>query len=345
MRRCGLNRDVDLAATYPELAAYLEESSYATLPSHELGFNVPDQQYFRETARFVRIPLYLLDQKFLHDVSRSETLWRAKRYLVRLNLARPDASQLIFFSYSSRHLGTPDNDNSYRRLLVVVPAENGEPDKWVQFGVTDTGVRVRTRNVSIVSAVDRGDGTYDSYFRDFFRLYRRDGSVGLKGRLELGEGDDNCTLCHKSGVLPIFPEAGSVGRGEEDRVEAVNARFRSYGAARFGGYIDPAKFGPGLSFAGQAYRAAKFGRAFADSSVGQAMKCDRCHTPEKLGYLNWPMDRTIISSFVEGGAMPRNTEIASAHRAELYKKLIAEYFDTSDRTPGVMKSWLLGQMR
>ena len=208
-----------------------------------------------------------------------------------------------------------------------------------------SGREGRTRNVSIVSAVTHDDGSYDAYFRDFFRTYRRDCSVTMRGRLELGEGDDNCAMCHKTGVLPIFPEAGSVGRGEDERVDAVNQRFRSYGAPRFGGYIDPTKFGPGLAFAGSAYRARKFGTAFVETDVARAMQCDRCHTPEKLGYLNWPMDRTIIDSFISGGEMPRNSQIASAHRAELYKKLIDEYFDISDTTPGILKSWLLGRMR
>ena len=338
MKRCGLDRDTNFAAAYPELAGYLDQAAYAVQPSHELGFNVPDRQYLTETAEYVKIPDYLLDQRFLHDVSRYETLRRAKQYLAGLNSTRDAGSQLIFFSYTSRHLGTPDNDNSYRRLLVIVPGTEGEPDKWVQFGVTDPGVKVRTRNVSIVTAMPREGGTYDAYFRDVFRTFRRDGTITLRGRFELGEGEDNCASCHKSGVLPIFPEAGSAGRGEDAAVEAANARFRSYGPPRFGGYLDAAKFGPGLSSATSEYREAKFGRAFGHTDIGNAMQCDRCHVPENLGYLNWPMDSTIISSFIEGGAMPRNVAITSAHRSELYSKLIKEYFDVSDRTPGVMKS-------
>lgn len=345
MRRCGLEGNVEFAAQYPEFVGYLSEASFAVRPSHELGFNVPDKQYFRETAKYVGIPGYLLNERFLHDVSRYETLPRAKSYLAKINSERPAEARLIFFSYTSRHLGTPDNNDSYRRLLIVVPAKNGEPDKWIQFGVTDPGVKARTRNVSIVTAVTRDDGSYDAYFRDFFRIYRRNGTIGLRGRLELGQGDDNCASCHKTGVLPIFPETGSVDPGEADRVEAVNERFRSYGAPRFGGYLDPAKFGPGLAFAPSEYRAKRFGPGFAETAVGRAMRCDRCHTPEKLGYLNWPMDRVIIDSFVNGGVMPRNAQIASAHRAQLYKRLIDEYFDVSDANPGIMMSWLLGNMR
>jgi hypothetical protein len=346
INRCGLNDDVEFSSRYREFLDYVNESSYAVRPDHELGFNVPDKQYFAETIKYLGIPDYLMGRRFLRDVSRFETLARAKKYLESVNALLPDDRKLTFFSYISRHLGTPDNNDSYRRLLIVVPGDpaNAEPDKWVQFGVTDPGVRVRTRNVSVVAAVMRDDGAYDAYFKDYYRTYRRNGSINIRGRLELGEGDENCASCHKTGVLPIFPEAGSVAKGEEDRVEAVNERFRSYGSPRFGGYIEPEKFGPGLGFGREEYRAARFGGRFAETDVAREMSCDRCHVPEKLGYLNWPMDRVIIDSFVKGGEMPRG-EIASAHRTQLYDKLVKEYFDTSDTTPGVMKSWLLGRMR
>jgi len=344
-KRCGYDHSTDLVSEFPEFVEYLDEAGYAVRPGHELGFNVSDRQYFAETGRWVTLPEYLLDKRFVRDVSRAETLWRAKIYLTKLNSTRSANSQLIFFSYTSRHIGTPDNNDSYRRLLVVVPGFDGEPDKWVQFGVTDPGARRLTRNISVVSAVPRGDGSYDAYFRDMFRTYGRDGSVTIRGRLELGEGEDNCVACHKSGVLPIFPVAGSVGRGEEDRVAAVNARFRGYGAPRFGGYIDPSKFGPGLGFGTTEKRHVRFGPAFSETVVAHAMVCDRCHTPEKLGYLNWPMDRVIVASFVNAGWMPRDARLSSAHRAELYEKLVREYFDVSDTNPGIMKSWLLGKMR
>jgi len=69
----------------------------------------------------VQIPEFLLDQQFLRAVSRYETLERAKAFLRQLNAKRDLAEQLIFFSYKSRHLGTPDNDASYGRLLIIVP--------------------------------------------------------------------------------------------------------------------------------------------------------------------------------------------------------------------------------
>ena len=308
---------------------------------------MPDKQYFAETRQYVGIPEFLLDPTFLRSVSRAETLERAKSFLRALNSSREPSDQLIFFSYKSRHLGTPDNDNSYRRLLIVVPgnAEKGVPEKWVQFGITDPGVRVRTRNGSVVSAMVEGDGTFNTYFKDFYRTYRRDGSIPINGRWELGFGDDNCVQCHKSGILPIFPVAGSVSRDEQAAVQAVNERFRTYGSPRFGKYMDETKFGPGLSSASTEDRQRRFGQNFDGTVVSHAMSCAACHRPERLGYLNWPMDETIVSSFIKGGQMPYENALPVAERGILYRKLIEQYFAIDPAHPGILKSWLLGKLR
>jgi hypothetical protein len=330
--RCGLGREEGFVERHREFVEYVEEASLALDPEHELGFNVPDRQYFEETRRYVEIPDFLAERGFVRAVGRYETLGRAKSYLRRLNETRAPAERLLFFSYTSRHLGTPDSPESYGRLLVVVPgdAARGVPDKWVQFGVPDRGARGRVRNVSVVSAVAREDGTTDVYFKDFYRTFRRDGSVTIKGRWESGYGDDNCAQCHKSGVLPIFPEEGSVSAEELPAVEEVNRRFRGYGPPRFGGYLDTAKFGPGLG---------------SETTDAPALTCASCHRADYLGPLNWPMNETLISSYVKGGLMPRGYELRAEERGELYDRLIREYFDADDARPGVLKAWLLGRLR
>ena len=75
------------------------------------------------------------------------------------------------------------------------------------------------------------------------------------------------------------------------------------------------------------------------------MSCTTCHRPERLGYLNWPMDQTVISSFINGGHMPLGIELKESEREELYEKLIEEYFATDDANPGILKAWLLGRRR
>ncbi|HEV2826200.1 MAG TPA: hypothetical protein VGW76_01265 [Pyrinomonadaceae bacterium] len=345
LRECNLDTDNKFTNRYRPFLEYIETASLERQPDHELGLNVSDEQYFAETRQFVEIPPFLLDQKFLKYVSRYETLGHAKSLLRQFNSSRSASEQIIFFSYKSRHLGTPDNDNSYRRLLIVIPgnAETGVPDKWVQFGVTDPGARARVRNVSVVSAVRAANGSFNAYFKDFYRTYRRDGSIAIEGRWELKEGDDNCAQCHKSGILPIFPARGSVNVAEQPAVVAVNERFRAYGSARFGGYLDAAKLGPGLSSANAADRRRRFGANSDQKPVARAMVCSACHNSERLGALNWPMDKKLIRSYVTGGQMPLGQQLTSPQRRELYAKLVDEYFATNNENPGILKSWLLGR--
>ena len=344
LRQCKLSEDEGFVKRHPQFVEYIRLASFAQLPDHELGFTVPDSQYFEETRQYVQIPEFLLTQTFLRLVSREATLSRAKLVLQELNQNRSPGDQLIFFSYRSQHLGTPDNSNSYERLIVIVPGntEQGVPEKWVQFGITDRGLRRRTRNLSVVSAIHGPDGSSNFYFKDYYRTYARDGSISVKGRWELGYGDDNCVSCHKSGILPIFPAPGSVKVSEHQALVAVNERFLSYGAPRFQNYLDTGKLGPGLTSASLESRIRRFGAGFSKSVVGRAMTCAACHNQERLGALNWPMDSVLIKSFIEGGQMPLGHKLKTSQRQMLYRKVIQEYFATDDDNPGILKSWLLG---
>ena len=346
IQQCKLHEDASFMNRYRVFVEYMETVSLDRQSDHELGFLVPDKEYFEQTLQYVQIPNFLMDQGFLRSVSRYETLARAKSFLRQLNLSRELSEQLIFFSYRSRHLGTPDNKKSRERLLIVIPGDAGKglPDKWVQFGVPDPGTRARVRNVSVVSTTVNADGTFNAYFKDFYRTYRRNGSIKISGRWELGEGDDNCVQCHKSGVLPIFPARGSVEPEEQQAVVAVNELFRTYGSPRFGKYLDERKFGPGLSSASFANRRQRFGAGFVGTVAGSAMTCSACHQHEGLGALNWPMDRIVISSLVKGGQMPLESKLTSPERRDLYAKLVKEYFATDKDNPGILKSWLLARI-
>ncbi|MDX6614179.1 MAG: hypothetical protein QOD75_3365, partial [Blastocatellia bacterium] len=79
-----------------------------------------------------------------------------------------------------------------------------------------------------------------------------------------------------------------------------------------------------------------------ETVVGRAMTCVACHNSERLGALNWPMDRVLISSFIKGGKMPLGYELSLAQRRELLAKLTQEYFAIDPGRPGILKSWLLG---
>jgi hypothetical protein len=346
IRRRKLADDDAFVARYPHFVEYIREASFDQLPGHELGFSVSDKQYFDETRQYVQIPAFLLNRGFLRSVARFETLDRAKSYLRQLNSAREPSDQLLFFSYKSRHLGTPDNDDSFIRLLIVVPgnAETKVPEKWVQFGVTDPRARTRIRNVSVVSAIAGSDGTFNTYFKDYFRTYRRDGLISLRGRWELGYGDDNCVRCHKSGVLPIFPEADSVSANEMQTMTEVNQRLLTYGSPRFDKYLDPGKFGPGLGSAEREARDKRFGEGFSETDLGRAMSCATCHQGGQLGALNWPVDPVVIKSYLKQGQMPFGRKLDASRRDELHQRLIEEYFATGEANPGTLKMWLLGKV-
>lgn len=330
--RCGLAQDARFRSRYPEFLGFVATLALERRDDHELGFNIPDATYFEQTRGYVEIPDFLLTAPFLRAVSRSATLPEAKSMLRQLNTGRSPDQQLIFFSYESRHLGTPDSPRSFRRLLIVVPrdAARNTPERWVQFGIPDPNDRARVRNISVVGVVPASDGTTNTYFKDYFRTFRRSGEITVKGRWELGAGDDNCTACHKSGVLPIFPVAGSVSHDEQPLVETVNQRFREYGRPRFDKYLDPARLGPGL------------GSKPLRISASREVRCADCHQPQRLGALNWPMDRILISSYVKGGQMPLGFELTAVERTRLYNQMIQDYFAIDEAKPGILKSWLMG---
>lgn len=341
INRCKLESDtieLGLAARYPEFLEYVRLLSMSLRDDRELGFEVSDGTYFAETSRYTTIPDFLLTPDFLGYVSRFESLPKAKAFLREINAGRPEGQQLIFFSYRSRHLGTPDNPNSFRRLLIVVPGNETKqvPEKWVQFGIPDPRAPRSVRNASVVAVVPGLDQTTNVYFKDYYRTYRRNGSITVKGRWELGEGDDNCVECHKSGVLPIFPVKGSVSPDEQPLVEAVNARFLSYGPARFDKYLNLDKFGPGLGSS----RPGASGNHKLNTAA-----CVSCHHGKGLGALNWPMDSTLIGSFVKGGRMPEGSDLRPLERTQLYRQLIQDYFAIEDAQPGILKAWLLGKLR
>ena len=346
MQQCRLAQDQDFVARYPEFVEYIRTLSLNRQPDHELGFSVPDSIYFSETRPYVAIPDFLLTPTFLRAVSRPETLKQAKAILRELNAARSSDDRLLFFSYQSRHLGTPDTPESFRRLLIVVPgnAAQNVPEKWVQFGVPDPHAHAPVRNVLVVSVMPGPEGTTNAYFKDYFRTFRRNGSITIKGRWDLGYGDDNCAMCHKSGILPIFPVSGSVSRDEQSMVQIVNERFLKYARPRFDKYLDASKLGPGIGSNGASELVPS--RSSSNSTVGvDGVKCGACHQPNGLGALNWPMDRVLISSYVKGGQMPLGYQLQPAERNRLYVKLIQEYFAIDEKNPGILKTWLLGRRR
>jgi hypothetical protein len=116
-----------------------------------------------------------------------------------------------------------------------------------------------------------------------------------------------------------------------------------YGSPRFGGYLDLKKLGPGLSTATNESRRLRFGTAFERTAIAKAMTCVACHQPDRFGSFAWPMDDTLISSYVTGGQMPFGYQLTTSERIDLYDKLVEEYFATDRTRPGILKTWLLSR--
>jgi hypothetical protein len=238
-----LNRTtVTVQACLRNLSTYVNAISLRTTKRYLSGYRISDVSYHHKADLMTEVPAELQAPALLDNVTQFGGLARAKDYLMRLNGSKAEDQRLIFFSYKSQHLGTPDNDKAFGRLLVVVP---GNPEKWVQYGVPEFP-RQAVKNVSVVAVDKRADGTRNVYFKDRALIRNPDGRLVPKGRFELGVGADACMDCHKGGVNPIFPAPGSVSAEELPLVDQVNQRFYGYLPPGFDGDYDPGWFGPGL---------------------------------------------------------------------------------------------------
>lgn len=333
------------AGCVPNLARFVTVQQQRFLPGHGMGMAVTDDAYFEQTGHLTAVPDALLDQDFLAQVSEVTMLAQAKAYLHGLNATRQPQQQLVFYSFVSQHLGTPDHSGALGRLLVVVP---GPVERFVQFGWSQDGQRVR--NVSVV-AVDRPeDGPPNVYFQDHYRTWEPDGHISVQGRHLLGQGSFPCIQCHRSGVLPVYPAPQSVAEDEVAALHAINARALAAMPASYGGFWDAQAFGPGLG-AGNTTRTNAWmqrcmpeGLSEATGRVADAARCGACHNAQGLGALSFPFNATLIRSYVLSGRMPPDNSLQNTNEREaLYGCLVADFFDVSLERPGVLKSWLLGE--
>ena len=60
IQRCRLAADAGLSPRYAEFFAYVKLLSVGGKNDHELGFEIPDKDYFAETSQYTTIPDFLL---------------------------------------------------------------------------------------------------------------------------------------------------------------------------------------------------------------------------------------------------------------------------------------------
>ena len=333
------------------LSTYMHALWLRTEKGYRGGYRVSDASYYEKADAMTAIPAELQAPELLRQVTQFGRLARAKSYLQRLNQSRPDDQKMVFFSYRSQHLGTPDNIEAFGRLLVVVP---GNPEKWIQYGVPEFP-RQSVRNVSIVAVDRQPDGAQDVYFRDRAVIRDDNERLVLQGRFELGVGVDACVDCHKAGVNPIFPTPGSVSADELALIDQVNRRFLTYVPPSFHGDYDPSWFGPGLGtfrpnaspdVLRQRVREALGTHGEAASadqveSVAQHVNCAECHQPSFLEPLNAPLNPKMLRSYVLGGQMPPGANLTPPEKQALVDVLLDDYFSSGPPEDGILMDWLL----
>ena len=353
-----------LADELQHLLQFLHANRHEGEIGFELGFNVPDARYFRETSQYTSIPKELLQQDLLRAMSSPELIPNALEILARLNEARPVESKYLFFKYTSQHLPTPDDSQVYGRILIIVP---GNPEKWVQFGVPEAG-KTRTQNVSVVSILTGQDGNRHVFMKDHFRIFPdtarkgggggesvtwSEGEIKIRSRFEETGRSDNCASCHKSGVLPIFPQHGSFDPIDAPKIAEANRRFRQYGKQDFGGYLDLQSLGAGLGPHGPEadrlrtnafLRTCTGGLALEQhelsmKKIRDSMSCSKCHNPALGGALNYPVNEVLLRSYVLGGKMPPRNDLSKSERQGLLRCLEQEYFGTGGESPSVLLNW------
>ena len=333
------------------LSTYVNALSLRTAKHYLSGYRISDASYHQKADRMTDIPAELQSPSLLENVTTFGGLSLAKGYLEGLNRAKSDDRKLIFFSYKSQHLGTPDNDKAFGRLLVVVP---GNPEKWIQYGVPEFP-RQSVKNVSVVAVEKTADGKQNVYFKDRALIRNSDGRLVPKGRFELGVGADACMDCHKSGVNPIFPAPGSVSADELSLIDEVNQRLHTYLPPSFDGNYDPGWFGPGVGTSrpgassdvlNQRVRQAlrKHGEPASNAQVVSLAKnvtCAQCHQPRFLEPLNAPLNAKLLNSYVVGGKMPPGAGLTFPERQALVDVIVDDYFSSELPENGVLMDWLL----
>lgn len=345
----------ELAASLANLKTFSSARKNEGLDHWLMGFNVPDAKYFADTSSFTAIPQDLQNPKLLSALSDPKRIPEALKMLEALNATYSPEHRIVFFQYVSQHLTTPDQSQVYGRILIYVPADAAGIERWVQFGVPEAG-KGRTQNVSVVAVKTNANGQTDVYFKDHFRMYDR-AEIYIKSRFEVNGSGDSCVACHKSGVLPIFPKPGSLAAADQPKLDFVNSVFKNYGPPSFGGYLDSAALGPALGETDAETRAKRTPEFIATcakdlkfddiqnshATISKSMNCAKCHnSADGLGSLNYPLNLTVIDSYVRGGKMPPRNTLSVNEREGLLRCLKAEYFGVDSRQPALLLNWLKG---
>ena len=354
---------------------------------HQFDHGMIDKDYIALVRGIAALPCLLASPEFLKKISSRETYVDAAQMIdsqnggAEVGGCKPDGTQWTTLFYRSDTLGTPDDANAFGRFLVVVP---GAYDRWIQFGIwapdeTPDVHAMHINNVSVVAVPTHAapsDGRFDVLL-DWYRVYNGD-SISIESRRELTGVTGNCQQCHKVSVIGIHPtNAWAVEGGKLTPLNdlkgtlanlngMINYRSPNQSTGEIHDAIsDPTRYGPVLGMEEDRMktkpafmRSCTAGLGLTPASVrlvAANMQCATCHSPEKIGAINFPMatQRTkalvlddlhwpnLIYRYIKSGQMPPGDgdKLSDHEREALFNCLTLEYFDPKTQT-GRFVGWL-----
>jgi hypothetical protein len=358
--------------------SFVQAQSLMASHGHSLGMKVSDREYWRSSASNLEFPALLRSQEFLAKLADPTRYNGAVKAIEENNRSLSKEKQWVVVPFIAGFVTSVDK-TTYGRLLVYVPNEPGPDnsvfDKWIMFAIAtpDMATTPEIRSVSMVSVHRLAGRKAKTYFMDFFR--ERDRHTGniriLPTALLPVNPSKNCYDCHKSGVLPLHPDAQMeftdkgtmiVRKPTVEVFQKLNSLIRSYGPQDRGDQ-DLAAYGPSLApkdgeHSRELIRQATKGLELSEESLERikgSMNCGSCH--QEFAPINYPQavqtkgdlaafkrKEGMLQTYVENGWMPANNDLTPAERKGLWRSLVKEYFDAETQT-GTLIDWLKGIAR
>ncbi len=356
-------------------------------PEHTRGFSIPDKAYIEYAGDAIAFPELLQSQPFLKAVSDPAHYKDALDMIEARNAAvkdKPGEQQWTTLLYEAPFLPSPDC-KTYGQFAVYIP---GEISKYIQFGILTPeqigADQDKLNGVSIVSVKATGKpppNISEVFIVDYWREYHDD-QVILEPKIIATGESTNCYACHKTSVMPFYPDRGFTFEADGSLIEAPQARtdeLRDFlnnqqayaGPPYFGGLLEPAHFGPAIGPADR-YRSQEFMASCTaewpdvdDEKIAQMMDCASCHNENLIGAMNFPQavpsDRdvhgtdglgekpwqtlTFVETFIQLDYMPPGLpeKLSADEKSALSNCLLKEYYDHQKQT-GLFYDWLRNEV-
>lgn len=323
-----------------------------------LGLKMTDEEYYKHVRRenIGTLPEYFLSHEFLHalDTPTDSTYTNVLKLINNYN--KTHSTNVIGFPYSSQHLPSVDDAETYGRFFLYIPGNSIE--KFAQYGIGSEVEGKNPNSISVISVIKASDHKpAKAYFNDLWRI-RKAGTYNITTRLKANGRMELCYSCHKSPLIPIVPEKSTFDYIRYGlSLAKANAIMSQYGNAEYFG-IDPTNYGPGIgiekNLEPDAIEECAGASDFTREELKQiqlALKCQNCHNGQHRGLLNFPSgldhqiskSKSLVHLFMEDyGIMPPLMEKQGDRvQRAIARCLIADYYgDFQDLNKGRFNEWL-----